>query len=115
MIKWTVLALGLFVYFALPQIVDLFPEDLDGGNILPGGWALGPTSAGDFVIIFFVGWGTTKLRREEGGDAVEGEESKWFYPPNVDYLLEFLDYNVDENRVFGRKNYTCRFWSGGVD
>ncbi|GMH80680.1 hypothetical protein TL16_g08648 [Triparma laevis f. inornata] len=98
-IKWTVLALGLFVSFAMHQIVDLFAEDLDGGNILPGGWALRPTSAGVFVIIFFVGWGATKLRREEGGDAVEGEESKWFYLPNVDYLLEFLDYNVDENRI----------------
>ncbi|GMH86169.1 hypothetical protein TL16_g10459 [Triparma laevis f. inornata] len=114
-IKWTVLALGLFVSFALPQIVDLFAEDIDGGDILPGGWALGPTSAGVFVIMFFVGWGTTKLRREEDGETVEGEESKWFYLPNVHYLLEFFDYNVDEDRVFGRKNYTWPFRERGSE
>ncbi|GMI17930.1 hypothetical protein TrLO_g10569 [Triparma laevis f. longispina] len=106
-VKWTVLVIGLFMSFGLPQIVGLFAEDLDGGKILPGGWALGQTSAGVFMIVFLVGWGTTNEAEGEGGETVqEEEESKWFYLPPVDYLLEAFDYNSDEKRLFEQKNYT---------
>ena len=106
MVKWTVLAIGLFVSFALPQLCELFAEDLDGGKILPGGWALGPTSFGTFVLVFLGGWMATKFRKEQEAPASSTTEPNWFYLPPIDYLLEIFDYNVNEERVFGRENHT---------
>ncbi|GMI14789.1 hypothetical protein TrVE_jg8997 [Triparma verrucosa] len=53
-------------------------------------------------------------QKEEEADHAKEERSParsfaaWSssYLPSVDYLLEFFDYNVDEDRVFGQKNYT---------
>ncbi|GMH74141.1 hypothetical protein TL16_g06381 [Triparma laevis f. inornata] len=99
-VKWTVLVIGVFLSQGLPQIVSQFAEDVDTGGML------GVILVGVFAFVFLVGWGATKLRKEEGKETALENEITWFYLPNVDYLLEFFDYNVDEDRVFGRKNYT---------
>ncbi|GMH48450.1 hypothetical protein TL16_g00291 [Triparma laevis f. inornata] len=99
-VKWAVLVIGVFLSQGLPQIVSQFAEDVDSGGVL--GFVLG----GVFAFVFLAGWGATKLRKEGGGETAVKSETTWFYIPNVDYLLEFFDYNVDEDRVFGQKNYS---------
>ncbi|GMI14849.1 hypothetical protein TrLO_g12324 [Triparma laevis f. longispina] len=106
-VKWAVLAIGVFVSELLPQIVSLVADDIDSRGVL------GVVSVGVFAFVFIVGWGVTRFRGAVG--CVVEEESTWFYLPSVDYLLEFFDYNVDEDRVFGRKNYTWPLLEWGCE
>jgi uncharacterized membrane protein len=107
-VKWMVLMIGMSLSLALPQVVNLFADNIDTGDILPGDWALVLLSAGVFLFVFLVGWGASKLRKED--DAEEEEEqtmvpeaSESFYLPPINYLLDTFNYNIDEDRVFGQQ------------
>lgn len=84
------------------------------------GWA---AKTYDFFRLVF-DW-LTKPRKEEGGVGKNGRtgskrfyipsvhsikffdsEAARFYIPSIDYALEFFDYNIDEERVFGQGNHT---------
>ncbi|GMI44505.1 hypothetical protein TrCOL_g4368 [Triparma columacea] len=107
-VKWMMLTIGMSLSLALPQVVNLFADNIDTGDILPGDWALVLLSAGVFLFVFLVGWGASKLRKED--DAEEEEEqtmvpeaSESFYLPPINYLLDTFNYNIDEDRVFGQQ------------
>ena len=58
--------------------------------------------------MFLVGWGASKLRKDENDDEeeetiAEPEAPTSFYLPPVDFLLDTFDYNIDEDRVFGQQ------------
>jgi hypothetical protein len=105
------LAIGLFISFALPQVANRFADEVD---YTWGGWALVVVTAGVFMFVFLVGWGASKLRRgpEEEVEDLEVEEeveeqSKSFYFPPIDFLLDVFDYNIDEDRLLGQQeNFT---------
>ncbi|GMI17213.1 hypothetical protein TrLO_g1323 [Triparma laevis f. longispina] len=115
-VKWIILGVGMYLSFGLPQIIDLFAEDLDGGKILPGGWASGLASFGVFVFVVLVVWGVKKFRSEgeddEEEEVEEQERSNWWFLPPVDYLLDIFDYIIDEDRVFGEQEHFVGYSHG---
>ncbi|GMI20254.1 hypothetical protein TeGR_g8291 [Tetraparma gracilis] len=105
--KWAILSTGLFVSLGLPNTVSMFADEIDAGL---GGWAILPIVIGVFSAFLLAGWLLRKL-----APTVASPTPPWFYPPNVDYLLDLFDFNVDEDRLLGQKaTYTWplqdRFW-----